>query len=64
MSDAFSSPEGRRDSAMSPRHAAQLREKIQAEQRALLATKDMAVEERDKAMKDLEKKELELRRAQ
>lgn len=49
---------------MSPRHAAELRDKIQAEQRALMATKDMAVEERDKAMKDLERKEFELRKAQ
>ena len=36
---------------MSPRHAAELRDKIQAEQRALMATKDMAVErETDKAV--------------
>ena len=55
---------GRRDSALSPRAAAELQEKIQAEQRQLLATKDMAEEERDTVLKDLEKKELELRRAQ
>ena len=49
---------------MSPRHAAELRDKIQAEQRALMATKDMAAEERDKAVKDLKRKEHELRKTQ